>query len=94
MQATTLPAPVTIKLAVRSVSGDFGDCIVDVHDGQPAKQTTFHADSNGEWSKTITVPNDSMVKLDISRIGATCEITFPKSGAVLTRGENSCIVGS
>ncbi|MDT7709120.1 MAG: hypothetical protein QOG20_4727 [Pseudonocardiales bacterium] len=35
-----------------------------------------------------------MVKLDIARIGATCDITDEASGVVLVHDENSCIVGS
>lgn len=88
------PTTVTIKLAVHSVSDDLGGYIVNLHDGTPAKQTTFHANGKGEWSKTITVPNASMVKLDIARIGATCEITNAATGELLVRDENSCIVGS
>lgn len=90
----TEPTNVSIKLAVHSVSGDFGGYIVNLHDGTPAKQTTFHTNGKGEWSKTITVPNASMVKLDIARIGATCEITDAATGEVLVHDENSCIVGS
>ncbi|HEY0815475.1 MAG TPA: hypothetical protein VGE11_19575 [Pseudonocardia sp.] len=67
---------------------------MDLHDGQIAKLTTFYANGKGEWSKTITVPNASMVKLDISRTGATCEITMADTGAILVHDENSCIVGS
>ena len=97
-EVTTTPDPapqtVTIKLAVHSVRGDFGDYIVDLHDGQVAKQTTFNVDRKGEWSKTILVPNASMVKLDIARTGATCDITLVDTGAVLIHDENSCIVGS
>ena len=87
------PSTATITLAVHSVKGDFGGYIVNLHDGNVAKQTTFNVDRQGKWSKTITVPVDAMVKLDIARIGATCEIT-DASGATLIRGENSCIVGS
>lgn len=91
------PAPtenVTIVLSVSSVRGDFGGYIVNLHDGKPAKQTTFNVDKAGKWSKTITVPNVSMVKLDIARIGATCEIKVADTGQVLVKDENSCIVGS
>lgn len=89
----TLPVNVTLKLSVKSVPGDFGGYIVNLHDGNPAKQTPFTADRNGKWSKTITVPNASMVKLDIARIGATCTIAT-SDGQVLVTDENSCIVGS
>ena len=91
---TSVPAEVTIRLAVHSVPGDFGSYIVNLHDGDVATQTTFDVNSEGEWSKTITVPNTSMVKLDIARIGATCEIAMADTGEVLVREENSCIVGS
>jgi hypothetical protein len=83
---------VTLTLAVHSIKGDFGSYIVNPHDGNVAPQTTFDVDSKGQWSKTITVPADSMVKLDIARIGATCDIT-DSSGTTLVHGENSCIVG-
>lgn len=93
--ATAAPAEnVTIVLSVKSERGDSGGYIVNLHDGNPAKQTTFNVDKSGRWSKTITVPNASMVKLDISRIGATCEIKMADSGQVLVSDENSCIVGS
>lgn len=98
--STGAPAPTpeksataTITLAVHSVKGDFGDYVVDLHDGNVAKQTTFNVNNKGEWSKAITVPVDAMVKLDIARTGATCEIT-DASGATLVRDENSCIIGS
>ncbi len=89
----TVPVNVTITLSVKSVPGDFGGYIVNLHDGNPAKQTTFDVDKTGKWSRTITVPNESMVKLDIARIGATCTITG-SDDQVLVTDENSCIVGS
>jgi hypothetical protein len=58
------------------------------------KQTGFDVDRKGQWSKTITVPDNAVVKLDIARIGATCEIALADSGRVLVHDENSCIVGS
>jgi hypothetical protein len=94
VEASVEPTNVTIRLAVHSVRGDFGSYIVNLHDGNVAKQTTFDVNGKGEWNKTITVPNSSMVKLDIARIGATCEITVADTGEVLVQAENSCIVGS
>lgn len=84
---------VTLALSVKTDPGGFGDYLVNLHDGKPAAMNTFHADSAGKWSKTITVPNRSMVKLDVSRTGATCEIKMVDTGQVLKSDENSCIVG-
>src|SRR4051794_28382729 len=64
-RVSSAPTTVTVTLAVHSVKGDFGGYIVNPHDGNVATQTTFNVNSKGQWSKTITVPADSMVKLDI-----------------------------
>lgn len=92
-QPTTAP-PVNVRLtlSVTSVKGDFGGYIVNDHTG-PAKQTTFNVDSSGKWSKEIVVPNASMVKLDIARIGARCTIRLADTDELLITDENSCIVG-
>jgi hypothetical protein len=90
--AATVPQNVELKLSVTSVRGDFGGYIVNDHTG-PAKQTPFTVDKSGKWSKTITVPNNSMVKLDIARIGARCEIRYAPKDELLATDENSCIVG-
>lgn len=88
------PVNVQITMSVNTVAGDFGGYIVNLHDGNPAKQTTFTVGKSGKWSKTITVPNESFVKLDIARTGATCTIALAETGQVLITDENSCIVGS
>jgi hypothetical protein len=89
----TAPVNVRLKLSVSSVAGDFGGYIVNDHTG-PAKQTTFNVDKSGKWSKEIVVPNASMVKLDIARIGARCTIRLADNDELLVTDENSCIVGS